>query len=155
MTKHIWPWLVAIVALSTGIRIALGRHVIAPWIMVDELIYSELAKSFAAGGHFQIRGVSSNGYGFVYPALIAPAWRLFGPMPMVYGAAKAINAFVMSLAAIPGYYLARRLLSPGLSLCAAVLTVIVPSMLYTSTLMTEKPMAKLEKPPKRRRSSCA
>jgi hypothetical protein len=123
--------------ISTGIRIALGRHVIAPWIMVDELIYSELAKSFAATGHFQIRGVASNGYGFVYPVLIAPAWKLFGPMPAVYGAAKAINAVVMSLAAVPAYFLARRLLTPGLALCAAVLAVLVPSMLYTSTLMTE------------------
>jgi hypothetical protein len=137
MKQRVWPWLVVIVAVSTGIRIALGRHVIAPWIMVDELIYSELAKSFAASGHFQIRGVASNGYGFVYPALIAPAWRLFGAMPHVYGAAKAINAFVMSLAAIPAYYLGRRLLTPGLALCAAVLTLIVPSMLYTSELMTE------------------
>jgi hypothetical protein len=58
-------------------------------------------------------------------------------MPHVYGAAKAINAFVMSLAAIPAYYLGRRLLTPGLALCAAVLTLIVPSMLYTSELMTE------------------
>ena len=137
MNGRVWPWLVAIVAVSTGIRIALARHIVAPWIMVDELIYSELAKSFAASGHLQIRGVASNGYGFVYPALIAPAWKLFGPMPTVYGAAKAINAFVMSLAAIPAYYLGRRLLTQGLALCAAVLTVIVPSMLYTGTLMTE------------------
>ena len=130
-------WLVVIVGGSMAIRIALGRHVIAPWIMVDELIYSELAKSFAATGHFQIRGVSSNGYGFVYPALIAPAWRLFGSVPTAYAVAKAINAFVMSLAAIPAYYLGRRLLSPGLALCGALLSILIPSMLYTSTLMTE------------------
>jgi hypothetical protein len=137
MRGRAWPWLAAIVVISAGIRIALGRHVIAPWIMVDELIYSELAKSFAATGHFQIRGVASNGYGFVYPALIAPAWKLFGPMPTVYAAAKAINAVVMSLAAVPAYLLARRLLPPGMSLCAAVLAVAIPPMLYTSELMTE------------------
>jgi hypothetical protein len=133
----VWPWLAAIVVISAGIRIALGRHVLAPWIMVDELIYSELAKSFAATGHFQIRGVASNGYGFVYPALLAPAWRLFGAMPTVYAVAKGINAVVMSLAAIPAYFLARRLLRPGLALCAAVLAVAIPPMLYTSELMTE------------------
>jgi hypothetical protein len=137
MKQRVWPWLAAIVVVSAAIRIALGRHVIAPWIMVDELIYSELAKSFAATGHFQIRGVASNGYGFVYPALIAPAWKLFGPMPTVYAVAKAINAVVMSLAAIPAYFLARRVVSPGLSLCAAVLAVAIPPMLYTSELMTE------------------
>jgi hypothetical protein len=137
MRKRVWPWLAAIVVISAAIRIALGRHVIAPWIMVDELIYSELAKSFAATGHFQIRGVASNGYGFIYPALIAPAWKVFGPMPTVYEAAKVINAIVMSLAAVPAYFLARRLLAPGMSLCAAVLAVAIPPMLYTSELMTE------------------
>jgi len=132
-----WLWLSAIVVGSVVVRIALGRQVVAPWIMVDELIYSELAKSFAATGHFEIRGVASNGYGFVYPALLAPAWKLFGAMPTVYGAAKAINAVAMSLAAVPAYFLARRLLGQGLALVAAALTVLVPSMLYTGTLMTE------------------
>lgn len=132
-----WLWLGAVIVCSAGVRIALGRQVVAPWIMVDELVYSELAKSLAASGHFEIRGVASNGYGFVYPALIAPAWKLFGSMPTVYAAAKAIDAVVMSLAAVPAYFLARRLLSPGLALVAAALTVLVPSMLYTGTLMTE------------------
>ena len=105
--------------------------------MIDELVYSELAKSFAAHGQFLVRGVPRNGYGFVYPVLIAPAWRLFGSVPDAYAAAKAINAVVMSLAAIPAYFLARRLLTPRLALVAAALTVLVPSMLYTGTLMTE------------------
>src|SRR5207247_1128448 len=52
-------------------------------------------------------------------------------------AAKAINGVVMSLAALPAYFLARRLLQPGLALVVAALTVAVPSMLYTGTLMTE------------------
>ncbi len=61
-----------------SLRIVLARRIVAPWIMVDELIYSELAKSFAANGHFlRARRVASTGYGFVYPMLIAPAWRLF------------------------------------------------------------------------------
>ena len=46
--------------------------------MVDELIYSELAKSFAASGRFLVRGQANFGVGLVYPALISPAWRLFG-----------------------------------------------------------------------------
>ena len=43
----------------------------------------------------------------------------------------------MSLAAIPAYFLARRLLPARLALIAAALTVRVPSMLYTGELMTE------------------
>ena len=58
--------------------------------MVDELIYSELAKSFAASGHFLIRDVHHGAYGVVYPVLIAPAWRIFGSVPDAYAAAKRL-----------------------------------------------------------------
>jgi hypothetical protein len=43
----------------------------------------------------------------------------------------------MSLAAVPAYLIARRLLAPGLSLVVAALTVAVPSMLFTGMVMTE------------------
>jgi hypothetical protein len=132
-----WVWLLLIVVASAAVRMALAGRIVTPWIMVDELIYSELAKSFAADGHFVIRGVPSSGYGFVYPVLIAPAFRLYTSVPAAYHAAKLINGALMSLAAVPAYFLARRLLSPALSLLAALLTVMVPSMLYTGMLMTE------------------
>jgi hypothetical protein len=132
-----WAWLAGIVVCSAVIRIALGHRVVAPWIMIDEIVYSELAKSFAANGHFLVRGVPSHGYGFVYPVLIAPAWRIFTSVPDAYAAAKVINAVVMSLAAVPAYFLARRVLATNLSLVVSVLTVAIPSMLYTGTLMTE------------------
>ncbi|HEX3805850.1 MAG TPA: hypothetical protein VHV52_03625 [Gaiellaceae bacterium] len=129
-------WLVAIVIVSAVVRIELGRRIVAPWIMVDELEYSELAKSFAAHGHFLIRGVPNSGEGFVYPLLIAPAYRLFTSVPTVYAVAKAIDAVAMSLAAIPAYFLARRVLVPRLALVVAALSVLIPSMLYTGELMT-------------------
>jgi hypothetical protein len=43
----------------------------------------------------------------------------------------------MSLAAIPVYFLARRVVAPIPSLLAALLAVAVPSLMYTGTLMTE------------------
>jgi hypothetical protein len=132
-----WVWLGAIVVLSVALRMALAGRTVSPWIMVDELIYSELGKSVASSGQFLVRDVPSNGYGFVYPVLIAPAFGLFHAVPTAYHVAKLINAVVMSLTAVPAYFLARRLLSPVLSLVAAALSVLVPSMLYTGTLMTE------------------
>src|SRR6266700_3158256 len=74
----VWAWLAALVVVSAVLRYGLSRRVVAPWIMVDELIYSELAKSFAQTGHFLIRDVHHGAYGVVYPLLIAPAWRVFG-----------------------------------------------------------------------------
>ena len=47
---------------------------VGPFIMVDELIYSELARSFAAGDGFQVRDVPAGGFSLVYPILISPAY---------------------------------------------------------------------------------
>jgi glycosyltransferase involved in cell wall biosynthesis len=132
-----WVWLTALVVVSAVFRYGLSRRVVAPWIMVDELIYSELAKSFASTGHFLIRDVHHGAYGAVYPLLIAPAWRVFASVPDAYAAAKTIGSVLMSLTAIPVYFLARRLVGPLWALAAAALAVAVPSMMYTGTLMTE------------------
>ena len=132
-----WGWLVGIVVASIGVRYGFGRRMVAPWIMVDEINYSELAKSFAATGRFLIRCEHLGSYGIVYPLVVSPAYRAFAAVPDAYAAAKAINAVVMSLAAVPAYFLARRVAQPALALLAALLTVAVPSMLYTGTLMTE------------------
>ena len=43
----------------------------------------------------------------------------------------------MSLAAVPAYLIARRVVGKWLALLAALLTVAVPSMVYTATVMTE------------------
>ena len=133
----VWAWLLGIVVASIVARYGLSRRVVAPWIMVDELIYSELAKSFAASGHFLIRGHHSSSYGVLYPLLVSPAWKLFSSIPDAYAAAKTIGSIVMSLTAVPAYVLARRVLRPLPALLAAALTVAVPSMVYTGTLMTE------------------
>ena len=132
-----WGWLALLVVVSISVRWWLAGRVVAPWIMVDELVYSELAKSFAATGHFLIRGQHHGAYGFLYPLMIAPAWRLFSSAPAAYAAAKVIGSVAMSLTAVPVYFLARRMLRPAPSLLAAALAVAVPSMLYTGTLMTE------------------
>jgi len=131
-----WAWLAAIVGLSAGARLFFALRIDAPWIVVDELIYSELARGLAAGDGFAIRGVETLGYGFVYPLVIAPAY-LFDSLPQAYAAVKTINAVVVSLAAVPAYFLARRVVPVGLSLFAALLAVALPSLLYAGEVMTE------------------
>ena len=127
-----------LVVVSAAVRFQLARGMVAPWIMVDELIYSELAKSFASTGHFLFRGLpTARRSAFVYPVLISPAWKLFASIPHAYAAAKAINCLAMSLAALPAYLLARRLVGQWPALLAAVLSVAIPSLVYTGTLMTE------------------
>jgi len=132
-----WAWLAALVTVSFLFRAWVARGMVAPFIMVDELIYSELAKSFADSGRFLLRDVPTTGYGLLYPVVISPAYALFDSIPQAYAAVKTINAFVMSLAGIPAFLLARRVLPAGWSLLAAVLALGLPSLLYTTTVMTE------------------
>ena len=58
-------------------------------------------------------------------------------MPDAYGAVRFINSLLMSLAAVPTYLLARRLAGRALSLACAALAVAIPSLGYTTTVMTE------------------
>ena len=132
-----WAWLVVIVIGSFGFRAWLSRHMLAPFIMTDELIYAELGKSLAATQSFEIRGYPVTGYGLLYSTLISPAYALFDALTDAYAAVKVVNSLVMSLAALPAYLIARRVVAPPLALLAALLAVALPSLVYTATVMTE------------------
>ena len=132
-----WAWLAGIVGLSWAIRVWLVRDMVAPFVFVDEAVYTELARSLADTATFAVRGVPVSGYSILYPALLAPAYGVFDNLVDAYAAAKATNAIVMSLAAIPTYLLARRVASVRLALLGAAISVAVPSMAYTATMTTE------------------
>ena len=103
-----WVWLAGIVVASAALRAWLVRAMPAPFVFVDELIYSELARSLADAGTFAVRGVPTSGYSVLYPVLLAPAYAIFDVLPSAYAAAKATNAVAMSLAAVPAWLIARR-----------------------------------------------
>jgi hypothetical protein len=132
-----WAWLVAIVVGSALVRALLARRLIAPFIFVDEVIWSDLARGIADTGRPLLRGESNPGYSPVYPLLISPAYLAFHGLPAAYSAVKTLNAVYMSIAAIPAFYLARRVVGDGLALLAALLAIAVPSLAYTGTVMTE------------------
>lgn len=130
-------WTVAVACVSTLVRVLIVRDVPSAWILPDETVYSELAKSIAAGERPSVRGIPVFGWGEAYPGLIAPAWALFEDPTRAYHAALATNALVMSSAAVPAYFLARLFVSPKASFVVALMTVLVPSMAYTGVVMTE------------------
>lgn len=125
------------VVLAATLHATLALRSPSPWILPDELIYSELAKSISDTGLPRIRGEMSFSYGIVYPMLLAPIWGLFSDVTTAYAVAKVLNALILSLSAVPAYFLARRFVAQGASLVVAALSVAVPSMLYAGTLMTE------------------
>jgi hypothetical protein len=121
---------------SIGVRIWLSSKIASPWIMVDEFLYSEMAKSFATSGDFLVRDAPTSINNVVYPALISPAW-LAHPMGTTYALAKAINVVLMTATAIPLYLWARKLVAPVFALVAVALSLLMPAFVYTGMLMTE------------------
>jgi hypothetical protein len=124
-----------LVLVAAVVRIVLGREIATPFVMVDELIHGELARSVREGLGWRVRGEWMT-VTYLYPLAIAPAW-FADSMETVYGLAKALNALWMSLAAVPVYLWGRRLVAERWALAAAALTLAMPSMVFTGTLMAE------------------
>jgi hypothetical protein len=129
--------LTLIVGASAALRALVSLGVASVWILPDEVVYSELAKSIAAGDRPAVRGVPAFGWGEIYPTLVAPAWALFDDPVWAYHAALVLNAVLMSSAAVPAYFLARYYVSERSSLLVALMTVLVPSLAHTGVVMTE------------------
>jgi hypothetical protein len=109
---------------------------VTPAVFTDELLFSELARSFAAGDGFVVRGEPLFFPAFVPSLLQAPAW-LAGSTPLAYELAKALNTALMCSAALPAYWLARQLVRPAYALTVAVATVAGGGMLYHGYLTSE------------------
>jgi hypothetical protein len=121
--------------VAIAARIAIDRHVFAPWIMPDELQYTDAARGFASTGDYLFR---AHPYPLrtIYPALISPAW-LVRSTHTAYSLTKAINVVLMTAGAIPLYLWARRLAAPLWALLAVVLYLAMPGFAYTGEILTE------------------
>ena len=130
--------LLGIVLASTALRLVVASQTAAPWIFPDELVYSHLARSFAATGDFMVRDqpFSAWSFGPLYPVLIAPFYRL-GTPTTAYFLIKTLNCVLFSLAAVPAYLLARQVLARKSALILAAGAVFIPSAIYASKVMTE------------------
>src|SRR3954454_18612052 len=127
----------AIVLAGTGLLTALTRQVVTPSVFPDEYLYSQLGRSLATTGHLRVRGVDAHFLPVLQPLLTAPLW-LVHDVGTAFHLIQLENAFVMSLAALPAYWIARRLgVSTGLSLAVAALTVSGPPLLFSGMLMAE------------------
>src|SRR5882724_315942 len=84
----------AVVVLSAAVRFWIAARTNVPWILPDELIYTDLARSFSQTGHFAVRGepFSAWSFGPLYPVAIAPAFGLVQSLSGAYLAVKAVNS---------------------------------------------------------------
>jgi glycosyltransferase involved in cell wall biosynthesis len=136
--RSVPPWVVlgGLYAVAVAVTLTLALRVKSPWIMVDELVYSDTARSIADGAGFTIRGHAA-GYGYVYPLLLSIAYAVADRMTDVYGLARVLNALLMCSVVLPVYLLARRVVRVPAALAAAALAVALPATVYVASLMTE------------------
>ncbi len=131
-----WGVLAALVAISTIVRAVAGLRVPTPWIAADEMIYAELGRSLWETGRLEILGQDTAFYSLLHPALIGLPLALFDTA-VGYDVARVLQAFVMSLAAVPVFAWGRRLMSERWALAAAALTLCLPGLAYSGLLMSE------------------
>jgi hypothetical protein len=134
LTPAIASWLV----LGTVLAAVTSR--VTDWfVMPDELLYERLgisiAQTFSPLPH--LHGETIPHVSQLYPLLLAPAFG-FGSVAESLHAAHILNAFVMTSTAIPVYLLGRSVLGRMLpALFAAMASICIPWMVYSSFLLTE------------------
>jgi hypothetical protein len=124
------------VVLSSGLRFWAAALVPVPWIAPDEFVYGLLGRSLDHTGHFSILGGPVRFYTLVVP-LVVGAPLSIGGAGTGYLLLKALQATVMSLAAVPVYLWGRAFVGQGKALLAAALTLAIPGLVYSGLIMTE------------------
>jgi hypothetical protein len=131
-----WGALAALVLISTAFRAWAAVSVPVPWIAPDEMVYGLLGRSLYLHGSLQILGGPTPFYSLSVPALVGFPLSAFG-LATGLDVVQGLQAFVMSLAAVPVYLWGRSLVSRGWALVAAALTLAAPGLTYAGLLMSE------------------
>ena len=131
-----WAALVALVLLSTAFRAWAAVEVPVPWIAPDEMVYGMLGRSLWLHGSLAILGGPTPYYSLLTPLLAGFPLAAFG-LGTGYDLLQGLQAFVMSLAAVPVYLWARTLVPRWSALTAAALTLATPVLAYSGLVMTE------------------
>jgi hypothetical protein len=132
-----WPLLAALVGLNVVVRTAIGWLRQTPIYLGDEYLYAALGRSIAETGRPLVRGAAADFPALLQPIVTAPAW-LFDDVGTSYHLVQAMGALAMSLAAVPVFWIARRLgLSKGVALTAAALALALPDLIYAGWVIAE------------------
>ena len=135
LMRRPWPLVLAIALLAAVARGLVAFRIPVPWIMTDELIYQQLARSFGRSGQFLVRG-ESIGLVSLYPVVLAPFW-LGSSTALSFGFSKVLNIVAMTGGSLLLFVWARKLVSTPYALAVFVLSLLAPAFLYTSELMSE------------------
>ena len=131
------PVLAALVAVSIFVRMLVGWLRPTPIYLGDEYLYAALGRSIAESGRPLVRGEVADFPALLQPIVTAPAW-LVHDVGTSYHLVQGLGAAAMSLAALPVYWLARRLdLSARLGLGLAALALALPDLIYAGWVVAE------------------
>jgi hypothetical protein len=132
------PWLAVLATVVVGFvaYALLGTTVDSPRVFSDELLYFDTAAAVEEGDGLTSRGQDYR-YAPLYPVLLVSVHWLATDREAAYELAKALNALLFALAAIPLFLLARRVLGAWPSVAVAALSIAIPSSSYVSVVMTE------------------
>jgi hypothetical protein len=131
-----WGALAALVLVSTALRAWAALEVPVPWIAPDEMVYGLLGRGLYEHGSLDVLGGPTSFYSLLTPALAGFPLSAFG-LATGYDVLHGLQAFVMSLAAVPVYLWGRSLVSRRSALVAATLTLAAPGLVYSGLVMTE------------------
>jgi hypothetical protein len=128
-----WPQALLLICVSAGVVwYALGRARVLPRTFSDELLHERVARGVAESG-----SLAAHGYGLVSGIVDAFGFWLTGDGASAFHLIQLLNVIVMLSAALPAYFLARRVISHGAALVVGALTVSVPWMTYSDMITTE------------------
>ncbi len=130
-------WVGLVVAGSFVARLAATWRHTSPRVFPDEYLYVAVARSLGAGDGLTVRGAPAHFPALLEPILTAPIWLLHDT-ELAYRLTQALHVAAMSAAAIPIYWLARRIGAPTWqALCCAALTVAAPSLVLSSAMTAD------------------
>ncbi len=133
-----WVWLSGLVAASFAGRLVAAAARVVPYYLPDEYIYPSLARSFAEHARPMIRGVGVHFPALLEPLVTAPIWLVTKDPQTAWRLTQGLHAFLVSLAAIPAFLLARRVgLGPGFALGIAAIAVVIPDTVYASSMLAD------------------
>jgi Dolichyl-phosphate-mannose-protein mannosyltransferase len=116
-----------LVVASAALRFAAALGVHSPWIAPDEMIYGLVGRTLWAHARLTVLDGPTPYYSLAYPVVAG----------LPYDAAKAVGAIALSSTAVPIYLWGRELTTRAWALAAAAMTLALPTLVYSGTLLTE------------------
>lgn len=131
--------LLMLFAGSTTLRFLLTDYTKCITVTPDELLYYQIAESFATGrGLPVVNNYLTNFQKILYPLVIAPAFLVGNTVQQHIRAIALINSLVMSSCIFPSYLLASRLkLKRFARFGIALLSIYMWDMSYTASFLSE------------------